>query len=66
MIDVAPTVIAALVSGAVTGAITLAGTVLALRVHFLYLRRDVDWAHTRIDSLEERERARMKIQQESC
>lgn len=65
MIDVAPTIIAALVSGAVTGAITLAGTVLALRVHFVYLRRDVDWAHTRIDQLEQRERVRLKIQQEN-
>lgn len=46
------TLITAIVAGGLSGAVSLAGTVLALRVHFQYLRRDVDLAHHRIDRLQ--------------
>lgn len=37
----------------ITGGASFIGAWAAQRVHMHYLRRDVDWAHKRIDRLEE-------------
>ena len=37
----------------ITGGASFVGAWAAQRVHMHYLRRDVDWAHKRIDRLEE-------------
>lgn len=42
-----------IVLAVVPAAASFIGTWAALRTHMHYLRRDVDWAHKRIDRLEE-------------
>lgn len=41
------------ISAAVSGALSTAGTVIALRVHILYIREKLDDHHKRIDRLEQ-------------
>lgn len=51
-----PAIVQAIVSGLVGGAVAGVAAVATIRVELRWLRRDVDLAHARIDSLDRRGR----------
>lgn len=55
--DIANQIVASVISGLVGGVITGVAAFAAIRVELRYLRRDTDWAHKRIDRIEERRTA---------
>lgn len=53
--------LASVVSGVVGGVITGVAAFAAIRVELKYLRRDVDYAHARLDNVERRRRVKIGV-----